>query len=105
MDWTKPKARPAGMSPEEYAALPEKLRVREVRIMVEQKGFRSKTLDIVTTLFDAKIYTKAAIASLYRRRWSIERGFRFLKDPLFMASTLYLKSPKRIMALMMVMTL
>jgi transposase len=37
--------------------------------------------------------------------YHIERGFRFLKDPLFMASTLYLKSPKRIMALMMVMTL
>jgi transposase len=35
----------------------------------------------------------------------VERGFRFLKDPWFMANTLFLKSPKRIMALMMVMTL
>ena len=35
----------------------------------------------------------------------VERGFRFLKDPWFMAHTLFLKSPKRIMALMMVMTL
>jgi transposase len=35
----------------------------------------------------------------------VERGFRFLKDPLFLASSLYLKSPKRLMALMMVMTL
>ena len=84
VDWTKPKARPAGMSAEEYAALPEKLRVREVRIVVEQKGFRSKTLDIVTTLFDAKIYTKAAIASLYRRRWSIELNFRHIKTTLGM---------------------
>ena len=84
VDWTKPKARPAGMSPEEYAALPEKLRVREVRIVVEQKGFRSKTLDIVTTLFDAKIYTKEAIASLYRRRWSIELNFRHIKTTLGM---------------------
>ena len=32
-------------------------------------------------------------------------GIRFLKDPLFLASSLFLKSPKRIMALMMVMTL
>ena len=31
------------------------------------------------------------IPFLYRR------GFRFLKDPLFMASTLFLKSPERIM--------
>jgi transposase len=35
----------------------------------------------------------------------VERGFRFLKDPWFMAHTLFLKSPKRIMALMMIMTL
>ncbi|NTV37542.1 MAG: IS4 family transposase, partial [Anaerolineaceae bacterium] len=84
VEWTKPKVQPAGMSAEEYAALPEKLRVREVRIVVEQKGFRSKTLDIVTTLFDAKIYTKEAIASLYRRRWSIELNFRHIKTTLGM---------------------
>jgi transposase len=36
---------------------------------------------------------------------TVERGFRFLKDPLFYAESLYLKSPKRIMALLMVMTL
>jgi transposase len=35
----------------------------------------------------------------------VEHGFRFLKDPWFMANTLFLKSPKRIMALMMIMTL
>lgn len=35
----------------------------------------------------------------------VERGFHFLKDPWFMAHTLFLKSPKRIMALMMIMTL
>ena len=35
----------------------------------------------------------------------VERGFRFLKDPWFMANTLFLKSPKCIMALMMIMTL
>ena len=36
---------------------------------------------------------------------SVERGFRFLKDPMFYAESLYLKSLKRIMALLMVMTL
>ena len=33
-----------------------------------------------------------------------ERGFRFLKDPQFLASSLSLKTPERIMALLMVMT-
>jgi transposase len=35
----------------------------------------------------------------------VERGFRFLKNPEFIADTLFLKSPKRIGALMMIMTL
>lgn len=34
-----------------------------------------------------------------------ERGFRFLKDPWFFTDSLFLKSPKRIMALVMVMGL
>ena len=33
-----------------------------------------------------------------------ERGFRFLKDPQFLASSFYRKKPERIMALLMVMT-
>jgi len=36
---------------------------------------------------------------------SVERGFRFLKDPLFYSESLYLKKPERIMALTMVMSL
>ena len=35
----------------------------------------------------------------------VEGGFRFLKDPMFRANTLFLKSPKRIEALMAIMTL
>lgn len=35
----------------------------------------------------------------------MEKGFRFLKDPMFLANTLFLKKPERIMALLMVMTL
>jgi transposase len=36
---------------------------------------------------------------------SVERGFRFLKDPMFFAHSLFLKSPARIMALIMIMGL
>jgi len=36
---------------------------------------------------------------------SVERGFRFLKDPLFFADSLFLKNPGRIMALTMIMVL
>jgi len=36
---------------------------------------------------------------------SVERGFRFLKDPMFFAHSLFLKNPARIMALIMIMGL
>jgi peptidoglycan/LPS O-acetylase OafA/YrhL len=35
----------------------------------------------------------------------VERGFTFLKDPLFLASSVFVKRPERIMALAFVMTL
>jgi transposase len=47
----------------------------------------------------------AAILHEYKELQGNERGFRFLKDPWFMADTLFLKSPRRLEALMAVMTL
>jgi transposase len=41
----------------------------------------------------------------YKKQQSSERGFRFLKDPLFFTSSVFLKSRQRIMALAMVMAL
>jgi transposase len=47
-----------------------------------------------------------AMLSQYKAQGiSVERGFRFLKDPLFFADSLFLKSPRRIMALIMIMVL
>jgi hypothetical protein len=79
-----PKLNPAGLSPEADAALPEKLRGREIRVITEQKSFHSRTLDIVTAFFDADLYTPAAIAALYRRRRTIELSFRHIKSTLGM---------------------
>ena len=41
----------------------------------------------------------------YKEQQTTERGFRFIKDPLFFASRVFLKNTKRIMALAMIMTL
>jgi transposase len=41
----------------------------------------------------------------YKAQQTTERGFRFIKDPLFFVSRVFLKSAKRIMALAMIMTL
>src|SRR5207244_4245715 len=42
--WKKPAQRPAGISQEEFAALPPELLVREVRVKVAIPGFRIKVL-------------------------------------------------------------
>jgi transposase len=41
----------------------------------------------------------------YKAQQSTERGFRFLKDPLFFTSSVFLNSPERVAALAMVMGL
>ena len=39
----------------------------------------------------------------YKSQQRVERGFRFLKDPEFFADSIFLKTPERIEALLMVM--
>jgi transposase len=79
--------------------------------MASQLQYRNSLLQrkscfiLATNQLDNEALTPEAMIAAYKDQQKVERGFRFLKDPLFMASTLFLKSPKRIMALMMVMTL
>jgi transposase len=60
---------------------------------------------LATNQLDTHALSDAELLQAYKAQHRVERGFRFLKDPLFLASSLYLKSPQRIMALMLVMTL
>lgn len=92
--WSKPQ-RPPWMSPAEYAALPDELVLREVRIHVSQKGFRTKRLVVVTTLVDAENYPPQQIAELYRRRWQAELHLRSIKSVLEM-DHLRCKTPHRV---------
>ena len=43
--------------------------------------------------------------STYKEQGGVERGFRFLKDPLFLASSVFVKKPERIIALSLIMVL
>jgi transposase len=52
-----------------------------------------------------KKWTDDIILKEYKAQETTERGFRFIKDPLFFVSRIFLKSTKRIMALAMIMTL
>lgn len=69
--WTKP-ARPEWMDEELYEEMPETITVREVRFVVSQPGCRSRQIVVATTLMDAAVYSKDAIADLYHHRWHVE---------------------------------
>lgn len=60
---------------------------------------------LATNLLDEQRWPANLLLQEYKAQQSTERGFRFLKDPLFFASRVFLKSTKRIMALAMIMTL
>jgi hypothetical protein len=92
--WQKPPC-PKWMTKEQYDGLPESLTVREVRVRVEQKGFRTRELVVVTTLLDAKKYSAEEIAKLYRRRWQAELNLRSLKTVMQM-DHLRCKTPHRV---------
>jgi transposase len=60
---------------------------------------------IATNELDATQLTSSEILQNYKGQQSVERGFRFLKEPAFMTPSVFLKSQKRIVALAMVMCL
>jgi len=66
---------------------------------------RKSCFILASNQLDMEVLSDLDLIEAYKDQQKVERGFRFLKDPLFMASTLFLKSTKRVMALMMVMTL
>jgi hypothetical protein len=87
--------RPAWMSVELYQTLPAELTLREVRVRVNQRGFRSKLLVVVTTLLAAEAIPTQELADLYRRRWQAELHLRNLKVVLQM-DHLRCKTPHRV---------
>ena len=81
--WKKPQS-PIGFSRREWRRLPREMPLRAVRIFVSIKGFRSRTVDLVTTFTDPESYTHSDLAELYYRRWAVELYFRHIKSTMGM---------------------
>jgi Transposase DDE domain len=92
--WSRP-GRPAWMDKATYEQIPETLEVRLMRVRVQIRGFRTRVLDIVTTLLDPELYTKADVAALYRQRWHAELDLRSIKIALGM-DVLRCKTPEMV---------
>ena len=62
--------------------MPDTLVVRELRYRIRRRGYRTRTVTLVTTLLDAERYPQAELADLYYRRWQAEINLRDLKETL-----------------------
>jgi hypothetical protein len=82
--WSKSKPCPRTLCAEEFALLPASLTVRVLRFATCVKGFRSRTILVVTTLLDPKQYPLEQIAALYGDRWTVELRIREVKTTLQM---------------------
>ena len=72
-----------------------------ITIATEQAG----RFILATNVLDADKLSNEDVLREYKAQESTERGFRFLKYPLFFTSTVFLNSRKRVAALAMVMGL
>jgi Transposase DDE domain len=72
VQWQRSRNRPAWMSREEFAVLPRVMPMREVKVRVDKKGFRTKVFVVITTLLDPEAFPRPELAGLYRARWHAE---------------------------------
>ena len=81
--WMRPQ-RPEWMDKATYAKMPLTLTMRELRFHIDNSACRTEEITIATTLSDATIYAKEAVADLYHDRWHVEPDIFALKQSLGM---------------------
>ena len=83
--WKKPvRTKASSYSQEDWEQLPETLSLRQIKVTVDQPGFRTTSFHIITTLLDAQEYPAEEIAELYFQRWDVELFFRDIKTTMGM---------------------
>jgi len=76
-------------------------KVEEIAIRKKEAG----RFILATNLIDKDRLKPEEILQAYKNQQSCERGFRFLKDPLFFADSFFVKNPERIEAMLFLMSL
>jgi transposase len=73
----------------------------EVTLLARKKA----AFIVATNILDVQRLADEQVIWTYKEQGGVERGFRFLKDPLFLASSVFVKKPERVIALSFVMVL
>lgn len=78
----------------------------ERKITTAEQFQRQKSRFVLATnQLDAVEWPASRLLAEYKGQQKVERGFRFLKDPLFFTSSVFVKKPQRVEALALVMAL
>lgn len=70
-----------------------------------EQTHRHSCFILATNFLDAEAYPAQRLLQEYKQQQHVERGFRFLKDPFFFTSSVFVKKPQRVEALALVMAL
>ena len=103
----RPPGRPKRANPSEPATIGYQWqatleRTAEYEAQCQQ---RHRRFILATNVLDAQAYPAERLLREYKEQQQVERGFRFLKDPLFFTSSVFVKKPQRVEALALVMAL
>ena len=80
-------------------------KVSEDKEIVEDIKNQAGRFILATNILSETELGYSEILVAYKQQQSCERGFRFLKDPLFFADSLFVKNPERVETMMMLMGL
>jgi Transposase DDE domain/Insertion element 4 transposase N-terminal len=92
--WNKP-SKPDWMDQETYDQYPQSVKIREVEIISERPGFKTKKRTLVTSFLNSFEVSKKDVAELYNFRWFVELDIRAIKSVMKM-DILRSKTPEMI---------
>jgi transposase len=72
---------------------------------IEEEERKSGKFILATNILNKEELSSEEILEEYKKQQCGERGFRFLKDPLFLTSSVFVKNPKRVEVMGMLMGL
>ena len=90
--------RPTKNQSPEYFTYRVTAQVIPVESVIEIAQRQAGRFILATNVLDEKILPNDEVLTEYKGQQSSERGFRFLKDPLFFTSSVFLNTPRRVAA-------
>lgn len=81
------------------------IELRESQELIASNKNQAGRFILATNILDITELEALDILRVYKQQQSSERGFRFIKDPLFFADSLFVKNPERVETMMMLMGL